>query len=369
LGIIVDITFDKPDPDIAEVTIIGTGGYGESCVIHMGNGEWAVVDSCFDPSYENCLPLLYLKEIGVDIKSEVKLIVCTHWHDDHIKGISQLYLNAEASEFCFSSVVDLKKFLQLVKLDYTKYNGQKISNSSTVEFNKCLEILEQRTVPPKKASKNNVLYTARTQLSQIISLSPSDRSQLDFDHDISTLINGFGENKRIIINEPNSTSVVLFLKLGQHRAILGADLEVSGDNQTGWLDILDNHQNILDKKSSLLKISHHGSENGYHNRIWLELLIPNAIGQLTPYNKGYKLPKESIIRKYLSHTPDLYITSNVTLHDKPKTRDKQTEKMIRAFNTTVRESKFYLGIVRSRIPLNDVNANWSTELFGKALKL
>jgi glyoxylase-like metal-dependent hydrolase (beta-lactamase superfamily II) len=142
LGIIPHHTFDKPQSTIAELTVIGSGGYGESCVIHLGNDEWIVVDSCYDPKLGNCLPLLYLKEIGVDVKNSVKAVVCTHWHDDHIKGISQLYAEAENSIFCIADVIDLKKFLRLVRLDFTKYKGKTISNASTVEFNKCVDISE-----------------------------------------------------------------------------------------------------------------------------------------------------------------------------------------------------------------------------------
>ncbi len=82
---------DLPASHIAEVSLIGTGGgYGESSVIHVGNNEWIVIDSCINPNTFQCLPLEYLRKIGVDVKTQVKSIVCTHWHNDHIQGMSQL---------------------------------------------------------------------------------------------------------------------------------------------------------------------------------------------------------------------------------------------------------------------------------------
>ncbi len=54
--------FNIPNFNIAEITLIGTGGgYGESIVVHVGNNEWIVVDSCQDPFTKDSLPLLFLK--------------------------------------------------------------------------------------------------------------------------------------------------------------------------------------------------------------------------------------------------------------------------------------------------------------------
>lgn len=59
------LSLTPPENGVAEVTLIGgPHGYGESVVIHLGNGEWIVVDSCVDPSTKECLPLLYLNKMG-----------------------------------------------------------------------------------------------------------------------------------------------------------------------------------------------------------------------------------------------------------------------------------------------------------------
>ena len=44
------MVYDLPGAHTAEITLIGTGGgYGESCVVHYGENNWAVIDSCVDP--------------------------------------------------------------------------------------------------------------------------------------------------------------------------------------------------------------------------------------------------------------------------------------------------------------------------------
>src|SRR4051812_26045765 len=99
-----------PSRNTAEITLIGTGGgYGESCVIHLGNNHWIVVDCCVDPKKNSCLPLQYLENFKVDLKKDVKLIICTHWHNDHILGLSQLLEKCCSADLCFGRAIDRKK--------------------------------------------------------------------------------------------------------------------------------------------------------------------------------------------------------------------------------------------------------------------
>lgn len=130
-----------------EVSLIGTGGgYGESIVVHLGNDNWIVVDSCVDPKSKASLPLEYLKSIGVNVAIDVKAIICTHWHDDHILGISELLSECKNSEFCMARATDKKKFLILVGLDHHKVKNES-SASSTKELSRCIEIIEKRPFP------------------------------------------------------------------------------------------------------------------------------------------------------------------------------------------------------------------------------
>jgi glyoxylase-like metal-dependent hydrolase (beta-lactamase superfamily II) len=88
----------SPAPDEIEVTVLGPG-HGESVVVHVGGSEWIVVDSCKDKGKEPCAPLRYLQGIGVDATRAVKLIVATHWDEDHVKGIDELVSTCLASDF------------------------------------------------------------------------------------------------------------------------------------------------------------------------------------------------------------------------------------------------------------------------------
>jgi beta-lactamase superfamily II metal-dependent hydrolase len=364
--------FHKPNNNIAEVTLIGTGGgYGESIVVHLGNNNWIVIDSCVDSFTKDCLPLIYLKSINVDIEKDVKYIICTHWHDDHINGISDLLDACINSEFCIAGATDPRKFLQLIKLDYEKCKFE-VSNSSTIELNKCIEILDSRDKIPKRVFIDKWLCSVEINeslKSDVYSLSPSDFTLQEFDKEISMLMERYGKpSQKIHINTPNDKSVVLFLKLGSHNVVLGADLEVSENNLQGWLNIIENSVAVKNTKSKLFKIPHHGSENGYHTKIWSELLSENPVAKLTPWNKNKKLPTDDMIKKYLEHTDKLFITSTFE-NDSPKVRPKRLEKMIYDLNPTLREIKYSFGLIRGRIDILNPNANWEVVLFDKAKSL
>lgn len=359
---------DLPKDNICEVTLIGTGGgYGESCVIHLGEKNWVVIDSCINPITKESLPLNYLLEIGVEVKNDVKLIICSHWHDDHILGISKLLEKCESSKFAFGKATDRKKFLRLVALDYEKLKGE-VSISSTIEFNQCLNIIKERALCPIQAIKDRTLFNHRngTHNFEIISLSPSDSTLEQFDSELSTLISKYGiPDKKIILNSPNSKSVVILLRVNNHRVLLGADMEVSKNSDEGWLNILDNNISI-DNKASLFKVPHHGSENAYHERIWVELLTDDVISNLTPWNRKNKLPNKDMLKKFCSNSKNVHMTSEI-LRGKPKKRERSIEKMIKNWEYKLKEISFDHGIIRCRIDINNSADNWQTDLFGKAI--
>jgi beta-lactamase superfamily II metal-dependent hydrolase len=358
-----------PDQNQFEITLLGTGGgYGECLVIHLGHGNWAIVDSCKNPTTGEVLPLAYLNQIGIGLNS-VKLIVCTHWHDDHILGISEVVRQCEEAKFCFARANDLEKFLLLINMDYKKAKKQG-SLSSTIEFMECLKLMKSRI--PIGACQDRMIDRYESDdglVSEIITLSPSDKTIQNFDTEISQLITEFGSpSKKIIVESPNDKSVVLFLRLGKHKAILGADLEVSKSSNSGWVAILDSSTTIIKAgRASYFKIPHHGSENGYHERIWKELLEVNPNSNIAPWNRHTFLPTPKMLAHYQGLTNKLSLTSSTSVSKKPKKRDKDITKLITRFNHKLVEVKFSEGIVRNRIRQSE--SNWTIDTFGSAYTL
>lgn len=366
------------DYNIAEINLLGTGGnYGESLLIHIGNNEWIVIDSCRDPYTKKILPLELIKNKSID-SEQIKFIICTHWHDDHIKGISEIFKYATNAELVFSRVSDPRKFFQMLSYDYEKLNYH-ATNISTEEFNKCVELLEKRDKIFIDASIDRNIYSTFIQgeAIEIHTLSPSDYSAQLFDKHLSYLMKEFVDTNKEIPEEipevnPNHRSVVLLLKLGRHNMILGADLElVENDDRLGWKNILNHSQTLKSiDKPIYIKIPHHGSENGFVSELWDNILVEGVTSGLTPWKLGKKeLPKEEMINKYKSYTDELFITSSPNQSNKPKNREREIEKDINRLVNKISELRFRYGIIEARIDITDKDSEWDIKTYGTAIKL
>jgi len=257
--------FNKPNSETAEITLIGTGGgYGESVVIHLGNDDWVVIDSFKNPVTGKILPLEYLEKIKVDL-AHVRLIICTHWHDDHIKGISEIFEACKNATFCFAKFSSLKQFFVFLGLGELK--GEKLSQSCTEEFNKCIDLIN--------ANGRKVVYSSIDRMvlktdsnNGITILSPADATHDKFEKKLGELIKiGRDPNRELLPRSPNHLSIATLLSIGQHYALLGADLEITTDKNEGWANIIENCNAIKSIKSSFFKIPHHGSSTGYYELV------------------------------------------------------------------------------------------------------
>ncbi|HLP37730.1 MBL fold metallo-hydrolase [Lacibacter sp.] len=349
----------------AEITLIGTGGYGESILLFLNNEDWIIIDSCVEPGNNYPASLQYLKSIGANL-DKVVLVICTHWHNDHIRGISQVIKECINAQFCFSRAHDREKFLYFVSSDYQKSNYDRL-NSSSLEFVDSLTELAKRSGRAITALENKILYNQGN--CHVYALSPSEFTMEAFDNELAQLIPGINPNIKAIRQTPNARSVAIYVKIGEHAALLGADLEVSSNNKEGWLNILDNSLVVGNgKKASLFKISHHGSGNGYHERIFQELLHPNPVSKLTPWNKADGLPDPQMLGVYLTHTDQLYMTAPY-ISKSPKKRDKSIEKLIKSMNYELSEIKYKKGIISCRIKIDDIGDTWRIILRENSLKV
>lgn len=343
-----------------ELTIIGTGGgYGESIVIKLAYDEWIIVDSCVDPKTQEPLALWYLNELKINLDF-VKLIVCTHWHNDHIRGLSKILSKCLNAELCIPSVNDLKNFLYLCGLDAAK--SKKGSKASLTEFSRCLDISKERNIYITKSQADQILY--RKEFNNVIfniySLSPSPKTLHDFDQEVKQLITDFGQSNTAVVNKsPNEKSVALLITFNNERVILGSDLEIGKSEHEGWNHIV-NYSKVLDTvKSKLYKVPHHGSENAYREDIFNKIVNENATLKLTPY-RSQGLPTAEMLEKYSGHTNSLFLTSQMTHSSKAKKRDKSIEKQILRSVKNISEIKYQLGIVQSRLDYTSDNPSWNT---------
>ncbi len=274
-----------------------------------------VVDSCLNAAGDRPVALEYLERIGVDVARKVKLVVVTHWHDDHIRGISGVVLNATSARFVCSAALKSKEFFTLVVArDHLKF----VEHTSGIgEFADVLDILERRgggryrVGPDAWATEGMLLHRGDAPwVTEVHALSPSAQTIMDSHGEIAKLLPSRGAPiERFPCIEPNELSVAILIKSCGAHMLLGGDLVRGRDHARGWRAVVASRvrPNV---QSSSYKVSHHGSENADLNEIWQELLVNQPFAMLTPYARGRTpRPSESDVRRIQSKTNQLYFTA------------------------------------------------------------
>ena len=245
----------RPGEDEIEVVLFGPG-YGESIVIHIGDGSWIIVDSCINTEGKP-RALEYLDSIGVNAGQEVDLVVATHWHDDHIRGMATLVEVCTNAHFCCANTLLNEEFLAAI--DALESRHLTVEGSGVREIYRVLKSLHSKTSPPKFASANRLIHSHGK--CEIWSLSPSDAAFQSFLQTVGALFPREGETKtRIPSISPNDFSVVLWIDIEDVAVLLGSDLE-----RNGWIEILNSRERPKEKATAF-KVPHHGSEGADDRR-------------------------------------------------------------------------------------------------------
>lgn len=358
-----------PGSDELEVSFFGPG-YGESILIHVGNEQWILIDSCLNPRSKVSAPLEYLNNIGIDPSETVKLIVATHWHDDHIRGLGDAVRVCDAAQFACSSALRREEFLTLVEV----YGKRSMMDTPGIkEFYSIIDVLKNRESTnhkypsPHWAIADRPLW--RETPCEVYALSPSDTSVTLGYHEIAGLLpEGRSTKRGIIAQTPNHVAVVLWVKVGDVSILLGSDLEETANPNTGWSVIVDSTTRPLEK-ACLFKVPHHGSANADNPRVWDMMLETNPLAVLTPFFKGETfLPTKSDKIRICGRTEKCYSTANITPSKKIK-RNGIVERAIRETVRNIRPVQDRWGHVRIRTNILSTNKEWTVELFGDALPL
>src|SRR5262249_22028473 len=82
--------------------------------IHIGDGEWVIIDSCIDPNEGGPASLAYLRGLGLEPRDVVRLVLVTHWDDDHIRGITEVVETCESAAVACSAALADRDVLQFV---------------------------------------------------------------------------------------------------------------------------------------------------------------------------------------------------------------------------------------------------------------
>jgi len=279
---------DHPAKDEVEVTVFGPG-YGESIVMHLGERQWIVVDSCVD-DHDEVPALRYLSDLGVDFDSEIVLVAATHWHDDHVRGISRLVRSSPSARFACSAAVYHRDIVQGIgTLGRRRFRTKK---SGVQEMHDTLTLYEGRTrrtpaviwtragdrlweeIPALRRNPFNP---------RIDVLAPSHRSILVAYKEIARSIRR-GRTGQVRPPDRNDGAVVMWVHVGDVDVLLGADLEIHDDREMGWEPVVE--RGCPYEHADVFKVAHHGSVTGHHAGVWGALLGTRPHAIVTPWQKG-----------------------------------------------------------------------------------
>ena len=362
-----------PDSQELEVSVFGSG-YGECIVLHLGGDCWGVVDSCLDPGSKQPAALEYLKSIGVDIPSSLKFVVATHWHDDHIQGLSRVFDKAKAAVFACTEAVGQRDFTDILATwTGTKY----LSGGSGVdELQTILAELKKRQgttrfPAPKLASANKLLWEREVDpRATVKALSPSDAAVLASVAKLQTVAPRVSKVRRRLPHlKQNDASVVLSVQVGGHPVLLGADLQVRSDRGLGWMAIVE-AASITAAMHQGFKVPHHGASNADHDEIWNRMLIPDAWAVISPFVSGrVRLPSKTDCTRMANRTKHCYLTAPpqpVRFRDPNRT----VEKTVIEATISAHFVPGKYGHVRLRKSVREpLDSAWKVEMFGHALRL
>jgi hypothetical protein len=360
-------TLTAPASDELEITVFGPG-FGECILIHIGVNEWIIIDSCLDSRSGRPVALDHLLRIGVDPSDRVKLVLATHWHDDHIGGLSEVFEACRGARFSCSSALTKVEFLELSEILNTK--PIYASSSGMTEIQRVFNLVHKRGIRPLYAIADRPIFTKSSAPNcQITALSPSDAEHHRFLQAISALIPTQKATKfRCPDLQPNDVSVATWAKVGATDMLLGADLEEHGSTSRGWSAIIAS-PNRPSGFAALFKIAHHGSITGHHDGIWTTLLVPGVVAVLTPWNKGRKLPTDADCARIKGLTSNGYLTSRAVVSSLKSTAQAAVARTVRESGIKVRSVDGPTGYVQFRRKLSDQDASWDIRLSSEAISL
>jgi hypothetical protein len=337
-----------PNPDELEVTLLGPG-FGESLVIHLGDGRWIIIDSCIDSETDEPAALRYLARIGVDPASSVSHIVATHWHDDHVGGLSKVVEKCASATFCCAAALTSPEFLNLV----TVFNKRTISITTGLsEIEKVLYLLMQRRAEPKYVLGDMpILMLPATSIApeaRVTALSPVNAEYVRFLKSLARHVpTSLTTKHRFPRPNENDISIATLVTVGDACALLGADLETTSSPDRGWDAVLKSTNRPADV-ASLFKVPHHGSVTGHHHDVWSGMLTSQPVAILTPWNRGTRLPTRSDRTRIASYAERSFITARGAAASRPS--NYAIAKTIRESKITVSAAEPRTGRITARIP-------------------
>ncbi len=304
-----------------ELKIVTLGrGTGECILVELEKDNWMVIDCFNEPLSGRPAPIVYLESIGLSPKDVIKKVVITHFHTDHVMGMHNLIKEIDENTSIYLSLAmthdEAKKYYSEINI---LNNDEKLSG--VAEFCKIINYLAENDRKVIKVKQDMTIFNGKDLLVQ--ALSPSEQDTTIAQNSFVALVTSSDLHPEVQHAKrftPNHFCIALSircLKSGRY-IVLGSDLEITTDDNSGWTAAMSSECAPKDGTIDVMKIAHHGSENGFHLDTWTRLTSQDVIAVLTTFDRQ-KLPRGNYIDLYKKHSRVLLSTtkpkSNFKLDD------------------------------------------------------
>lgn len=345
-----------PAAEQVQLDIFGPG-VGECLLVHLGGGSYLIVDSCVGRGHDRPAALEFLSVLGVD-PGQIALIVATHWHDDHVRGIADVFAVASKATFCVAASVRPTEFYALTG---SRPAGSRFT-SGVDELSRVAKIAEDRGLPLKSvAGGQRLLHRPGEAVTEVWAFSPSAEDLAASRQHLASVLPWYRPGaRRIPALPPNDTSIVLHLETVAGPVLLGGDLEHPASRLRGWHAIMDADE-LPAGRARVVKVPHHGSENAHCPEVWEHRIEDDVIAVLTPFERGsVPLPRPSDRARLRGLTSNGWLTSDKRA--KSKTLPPVTAKTIREATRRFAPQTLQMGHVQ----LRDDASGWSVRVSDEA---
>jgi hypothetical protein len=291
-----------PGGNEVEISVFGAGT-GEAVAIHVGGGEWVLVDSCRDPDDGHPAALSYFDRIGVD-PSAIALIVASHWHDDHVDGLLECLQAAPSATFGCSVAYTGAEFATVTEAFPEDDRG-----SGVQELRACFKFIEAQPKlgkvrpTPKRIVEHQNVWIRPPGVPRVESYAPTAQAISRAEQDIvARLLPDAKRRRRLGRIKPNQASVVCMARTAAGDILLGGDLEERGSGGSGWSAVIARVQDPYER-ADVFKVPHHGSVGADHDGQWSILCVgaPGPISLVTTFAAS-GLPRDTDVRRIASRS-------------------------------------------------------------------
>ena len=349
-----------PSSEELEFVVFGPG-FGESIAVHLGDQHWVVVDSCIDPHTREPAALTYLKSIGVGT-DRVRVVVASHWHDDHVRGLAAIGRACPDAEFHLSSAFNNGEALAFLAAFSGNANGN-LSRGSRELF---ALVNERETV--YHSHQRSTIFEIQLQGRKVLltGMSPVHAAMSRVLANFAQYLPKAGEETPIrdaVPLTPNLEALAIHVDFGGQSILLGSDLE---DHASfGWTAVALDAWCQQRPKAGAYKVSHHGSISGDSPAIWTSLLTAQPFAAATPFNLGrHRLPTDADRARIKARTTNGFITSGAAR--RPRMDNAQLKRLADVAKNLQPVNNGF-GAVRLRKTF--AAGSWNVDCFGDAQHL